>query len=182
MSAESGKKSSTFSTTHTVEPHYFELGKIRNPHHFKVRLFPFIWPSLGANSDIAKPCSFKLQSLTKRLEWCLISRRPPPPFQCCEEKRENMTHIRAEVHSSDPKCQINIERGEGGCWIFFLNLNVKQGVVRCAFQLLLPLIVFLMSRGTLKYNWTSLFWTRLIRNPRYFEVKLNPIHLTITWC
>ena len=31
--------------------------------------------------------------------------------------------------------------GKGGCWIFFLNLNVKQGVVRCAFQLLLSLIV-----------------------------------------
>ena len=67
---------------------------------------------------------------------------PPPPFQCCEEKRENTTHIRADVRSSDPKCQINIERGEGGCWIFFLNLNVKQGVARCSFQLLLSLIVY----------------------------------------
>ena len=31
--------------------------------------------------------------------------------------------------------------GKGGCWIFFFNLNEKQGVVRCAFQLLLSLIV-----------------------------------------
>ena len=37
----------------------------------------------------------------------------PPPFQCWEKKRENMTHILADVRRSDPKCQINIERGEG---------------------------------------------------------------------
>ena len=31
--------------------------------------------------------------------------------------------------------------GRGSCWMFFVNLNVYQGVVRCAFQLLLSLIV-----------------------------------------
>ena len=32
------------------------------------------------------------------------------------------------------------------------------------------------------YSWTSLFWNQLIRNPCYFEVKLIPLCLTITWC
>ena len=32
------------------------------------------------------------------------------------------------------------------------------------------------------HSWTSLFRTRLIRNPRYFEVKLNPVRLIVTWC
>ena len=33
-----------------------------------------------------------------------------------------------------------------------------------------------------KTSRTSLFRTRLIRNPRYFEVKLIPLRLTVTWC
>ena len=32
------------------------------------------------------------------------------------------------------------------------------------------------------YNWTSLFRTRLIRSPRYFEVKPNPLGLSVIWC
>ena len=32
------------------------------------------------------------------------------------------------------------------------------------------------------YSRTLLFWTRLIRNPCYFEVKLNFVHLPSTWC
>ena len=108
-----------------------------------------------------------IQSLTKLLERWLISRRPPPPFQCCEEKRENTTHIRADVRSSDPKCQINIERGKGGCWIFFLNLNVKQGVVRCAFQLLLSLIVDdTHSNRALFISCRSLNWESALRNAK----------------
>ena len=33
-----------------------------------------------------------------------------------------------------------------------------------------------------RYSRTSLFRTRLIRNPRNFEVKLIPFHLTVAWC
>ena len=106
--------------------------------------------------------SVLLQSWTKLLERWLIWRRPPPPFQCCEERRETMTHIRADVRSSDPKCQINIERGKGGCWIFFLNLNVKQGVVRCAFQLLLSLIVDQRWLCYTNYQYLSHFFFTLL--------------------
>ena len=31
-------------------------------------------------------------------------------------------------------------------------------------------------------SWTTLFRTRVIQNPRYFKVKLIPLHLTVTWC
>ena len=34
----------------------------------------------------------------------------------------------------------------------------------------------------LAYSRTSLFQTRLIRNPRCFEAKLIPLRLTVTWC
>ena len=33
-----------------------------------------------------------------------------------------------------------------------------------------------------KYSRTSLFRTRLVRNPRYFEVEWIPLRLTVTWC
>ena len=33
-----------------------------------------------------------------------------------------------------------------------------------------------------KCNQNSLFWTWLIRSPRYFEVKPNPHGLTVIWC
>ena len=66
---------------------------------------------------------------------------PLPHFNVVRWKGKTWPTLEQNFAAAILKCQMNIERGEGGCWIFFFNSNEKQGIVRCAFQLLLSLIV-----------------------------------------
>ena len=85
---------------------------------------------------------FLRQSLTKLLERWLISSAPLPHFNVVRRKGKTRPTFEQTFAATILNVKSTLNGGKGGCWIFFLNLNVKQGVVRCAFQLLLSLIVY----------------------------------------
>ena len=66
---------------------------------------------------------------------------PLPHFNVVRRKGKTWPTFEQTFAAAILNVKSTLNGGKGGCWIFFLNLNVKQGVVRCAFQLLLPLIV-----------------------------------------
>ena len=87
------------------------------------------------------------------LERWLISRRPLPHFNVVRRRGKTWPTFEQTFTAAIINVKSTLNGGRGGCWIFFLNLNVNQGVVRCAFQLVLSLIVVLSH-----YN--ANFWPR----------------------
>ena len=66
---------------------------------------------------------------------------PLPHFNVVRRKGKTWPTFEQTFTAAILNVKSTLNGGKGGCWIFFLNWNVKQGVVRCAFQLLWSLIV-----------------------------------------
>ena len=132
----------------TCPTHYLEAFSVRKPYLVGTIFQPSPYPppskclvACPSKRDGKDTHSSQATIIDKTVGTMVLFEAPPSPISMLwGEKGKHDPHS-SRRSQGDPKCQINIERGEGGCWIFFLNLNVKQGVVRCAFQLLLSLIV-----------------------------------------
>ena len=66
---------------------------------------------------------------------------PLPHYNVVRWKGKTWPTLEQNFAAAILNVKSTLNGGKGGCWIFFINLNEKQGVVRCAFQLLLSLIV-----------------------------------------